>query len=270
MRGRVLDVDGSPLAGALVDAWQSSPVGLYDNQDPEQADMNLRGRFRTDAEGRFWFRSVRPAGYPVPTDGPVGHLLREQHRHPYRPAHVHFIVSAPGHRTLITQIFVDDDEYLATDVVFGVKQSIVGGFERHERPDEVRYPERRGAVLHARLRFPAARGRADLPDRADRLSISRGGKAMSTNPLAGKVAVVCGGSGGIGAGSARLLAAAGATVVVGYHSNAAKAASVAAGLSGEGHLALAAPMTDSDALGRLAVPSPPDSAGPTSWSTRPA
>ena len=140
VRGRVLDVDGSPLAGALVDAWQSSPVGLYDNQDPEQADMNLRGRFRTDAEGRFWFRSVRPAGYPVPTNGPVGHLLREQHRHPYRPAHVHFIVSAPEHRTLITQIFVDDDEYLETDVVFGVKQAIVGGFERHERPDEARFP----------------------------------------------------------------------------------------------------------------------------------
>jgi catechol 1,2-dioxygenase len=141
VRGRVLGTDGKPLAGALVDAWQSSPVGLYDNQDPEQADMNLRGRFRTDGEGRFWFRSVRPAGYPVPTSGPVGHLLREQHRHPYRPAHVHFIVSAPGHRTLITQIFVDDDEYLETDVTFGVKQSIVGGFQRHERPDEVRYPD---------------------------------------------------------------------------------------------------------------------------------
>ena len=141
VRGRVLDVDGSPLAGALVDAWQSSPVGLYDNQDPEQADMNLRGRFRTDAEGRFWFRSVRPAGYPVPTNGPVGHLLREQHRHPYRPAHVHFIVSAPEHRTLITQIFVDDDEYLETDVTFGVKQSIVGGFQRHEQPDEARFPD---------------------------------------------------------------------------------------------------------------------------------
>ncbi len=140
VRGRVLDVDGTPLAGALVDVWQSSPVGLYDNQDPEQDNMNLRGRFRTDAEGRYWFRSVRPAGYPVPTDGPVGHLLRAQHRHPYRPAHVHFIVSAPEHRTLITQIFVDDDEYLETDVVFGVKQPIVGGFRRHEQSDEAQFP----------------------------------------------------------------------------------------------------------------------------------
>ena len=140
IRGCVLDTDGAPLEGAVVDVWQSSPVGLYENQDPEQDDMNLRGRFRTDAEGRYGLRSVRPAGYPVPTGGPVGHLLRAQHRHPYRPAHVHFIVSAPGHRTLITQIFVDDDEYLETDVVFGVKQPIVGGFRRHEEPDEHRFP----------------------------------------------------------------------------------------------------------------------------------
>mgnify|MGYP001440950576 CR=1 FL=1 len=140
VRGRVLDTDGAPLPGALVDVWQSSPVGLYENQDPEQADMNLRGRFRTDEAGRYWFRSVRPAGYPVPTGGPVGHLLREQHRHPYRPAHVHFIVSAAGHRTLITQIFVDDDEYLDSDVVFGVKRPIVGGFRRHEQADEANHP----------------------------------------------------------------------------------------------------------------------------------
>jgi catechol 1,2-dioxygenase len=140
VRGRVLDVDGTPLSGALVDVWQSSPVGLYENQDPEQDEMNLRGRFRTDAEGRYGFRSVRPAGYPVPTGGPVGQLLRAQRRHPYRPAHVHFIVSAPGHRTLITQIFVDDDEHLETDVVFGVKQAIVGGFQRHDTPDEARFP----------------------------------------------------------------------------------------------------------------------------------
>lgn len=138
-QGRVMDLDGTPLAGAMVDVWQSSPVGLYDNQDPDQADMNLRGRFHTDAEGRYAFRSVRPAGYPVPTGGPVGHLLRAQHRHPYRPAHVHFIVSAPEHRTLITQIFVDDDEYLETDVVFGVKQPIVGGFRRHDKSDVGRY-----------------------------------------------------------------------------------------------------------------------------------
>ncbi len=138
-QGQVTDLDGTPLPGAMVDVWQSSPVGLYDNQDPDQADMNLRGRFRTDEDGRYAFRSVRPAGYPVPTGGPVGHLLRAQHRHPYRPAHVHFIVSAPEHRTLITQIFVDDDEYLQTDVVFGVKQPIVGGFRRHDKPDGDRY-----------------------------------------------------------------------------------------------------------------------------------
>ena len=131
---RVRDPDGAPLAGAEVDVWQASPVGLYENQDPAQADMNLRGRFSTDAEGRFWFRSVRPAGYPVPTDGPVGDLLRAQQRHPYRPAHVHFLVFKPGYKTLITQIFVDDDEHLETDVVFGVTAQLVGGFERHEGP----------------------------------------------------------------------------------------------------------------------------------------
>ena len=126
--------DGAPIAGARVDVWQASPDGLYENQDPAQADMNLRGRFTTDAEGRFRFRSVRPAGYPVPTDGPAGDLLRAQRRHPYRPAHLHFLVHKPGFKTLVTQVFVDEDEHLETDVVFGVTRALVGGFERHDGP----------------------------------------------------------------------------------------------------------------------------------------
>jgi protocatechuate 3,4-dioxygenase beta subunit len=129
---RVVDAAGKPIAGAVVDVWQASPVGLYENQDPDQPDMNLRGRFHTDAEGYFRFRSVRPAGYPVPTHGPVGRLLEKQHRHPYRPAHVHFIVIAEGYETVISQVFADDSEYLGSDVVFGVNRELVGTFVAHE------------------------------------------------------------------------------------------------------------------------------------------
>ncbi|MGC7403171.1 dioxygenase [Pandoraea pneumonica] len=130
--GQVLDIRQQPIPNAKVDVWQASPVGLYENQDPDQPDMNLRGHFFTDGSGEFRFRSVRPAGYPVPTHGPVGDLLRAQHRHPYRPAHLHFVVIAEGCATLISQIFADDAEYLDSDVVFGVTRDLVGKFERHE------------------------------------------------------------------------------------------------------------------------------------------
>lgn len=129
----IVDIAGKPLAGVEVDVWQSSPVGLYENQDDTQADMNLRGKFTTDAAGRFSFRSVKPAGYPVPTDGPVGELLRAQNRHPYRPAHIHFLGFKPGYKTLITQVFVDDDDHLESDVVFGVTRALVGDYRRHEQ-----------------------------------------------------------------------------------------------------------------------------------------
>jgi protocatechuate 3,4-dioxygenase beta subunit len=128
----ITDPSGQALAGVEVDVWQSSPVGLYENQDDSQADMNLRGKFTTDAQGRFSFRSVKPAGYPVPTDGPVGDMLRAQRRHPYRPAHLHFLGFKPGFKTLITQVFVDDDEHLDSDVVFGVTRALIGDYRRHE------------------------------------------------------------------------------------------------------------------------------------------
>lgn len=128
----VTDPQGRPIPGVEVDAWQASPVGMYENQDPDQADMNLRGRFLTDAEGRFHFRSVKPAGYPVPTEGPVGDLLRAQRRHPYRPAHLHVMGYKPGFKTLITQVFVDDDAHLNSDVVFGVTRHLVGDYRRHD------------------------------------------------------------------------------------------------------------------------------------------
>ncbi|RQS14848.1 catechol 1,2-dioxygenase [Burkholderia sp. Bp8998] len=132
MHGRVLDVSGRPVVNAAVDVWQASPVGLYENQDPNQPDRNLRGRFHTDAHGRFNFRTVRPAGYPVPVDGPVGTLLAAQGRHPYRPAHIHFVIVAQGHATLVSQVFADDSAHLDSDVVFGVNRRLIGNFERHD------------------------------------------------------------------------------------------------------------------------------------------
>lgn len=133
VRGTVHGADGQPLAGATVDVWQADPKGLYENQDPAQPDMNLRGRFRTDEHGRFFLRTVTPAGYPVPTDGPCGELLRAQQRHPFRPAHLHFMVSSPGHKVLITQVFPGDAEHLTSDPVFGVTAPLVGRFEAAER-----------------------------------------------------------------------------------------------------------------------------------------
>lgn len=128
--GRVMDADGTPIPDAEVDVWHASPIGFYENQDPDQADYNLRGLFTTDAEGRYSFRSVKPAGYPVPMDGPVGELLRATKRHPYRPAHFHYMVTKPGYQTLITQVFADDDEHLDSDVTFSVVRSLVGHFKK--------------------------------------------------------------------------------------------------------------------------------------------
>ncbi|MFC0389402.1 dioxygenase family protein [Muricoccus vinaceus] len=138
MTGRVQDAKGAPIPGAEVDVWHSSPVGLYENQDPEQADMNLRGKFTTDASGRFWFRSIKPAGYPIPTNGVVGRLLEAQDRHPFRPAHVHALVFKEGFKTLTSQVYVGDDPYLETDVQFGVTRALIGDYRRHEEPHPTR------------------------------------------------------------------------------------------------------------------------------------
>ncbi|MFD5407303.1 MULTISPECIES: dioxygenase [Streptomyces] len=126
---RVTSADGSPLAGASVDVWQCSADGFYDVQQPDIQPLgNGRGLFRTDHEGRVWFRTVVPSHYPIPTDGPVGVLLDATERHPYRPAHIHFIVEADGHRPLTTHIFVADGPYLDSDAVFAVKESLVADF----------------------------------------------------------------------------------------------------------------------------------------------
>lgn len=128
----VVDPDGRPVEGADVDVWQASPIGLYENQDPDQAPMNLRGMFTTGPDGRVWFRTVRPAGYPVPTNGVVGKLLRAQGRHPYRPAHLHAMVVKDGYKTLTSQIYDADDPRLETDAQFGVTRALVGVLERHD------------------------------------------------------------------------------------------------------------------------------------------
>jgi len=128
-RGRVLTPEGKPIAGALLDVWQTAANGFYDIQDPSQPKMHLRGKFETGADGRYEFRTLRPVSYPIPTDGPVGNLLALQGRRPYRPAHTHFIVSAPGCRRLVTELFAEGDPQLDADPVFGVKNSLVVDFE---------------------------------------------------------------------------------------------------------------------------------------------
>lgn len=128
----VRDLEGSKVSGAEVDVWHSSAEGFYENQDPEQADMNLRGKFITDEDGRIFFRTIKPSGYPIPVDGPVGELLRAQGRHNMRPAHLHFMVTKPGLKTHIAQVYFGDDPNIDTDVQFGVTAALVAECRRHD------------------------------------------------------------------------------------------------------------------------------------------
>ncbi|HUN25307.1 MAG TPA: dioxygenase [Steroidobacteraceae bacterium] len=130
--GRIVALNGSPVAGARIDVWHASPAGLYENQDPSQAEWNLRGTFTSDEHGLFSYRSVKPSGYPVPMDGPTGALLRAQGRHPFRPAHLHSLIYKPGFKTMTSQIYSHDDPLLETDAQFGVTQTLIGHYVRHE------------------------------------------------------------------------------------------------------------------------------------------
>lgn len=130
VHGRIMDTDGNPIAGAKIDVWQANDEGFYDVQQKGlQPDFNLRGVFRTGADGTYHFRGVKPSFYPIPADGPVGKLLCALGRHPFRPAHLHYIIEAEGFGRLVTHIFDPNDPYIASDAVFGVKQSLMAEFK---------------------------------------------------------------------------------------------------------------------------------------------
>jgi hydroxyquinol 1,2-dioxygenase len=169
------DTAGNPIEGAEVDIWHSSPEGFYENQDPVQADMNLRGKFTTGKDGQFGFRSVKPAGYPIPIDGPVGELLRIQGRHNMRPAHLHFLIYKPGFKTLISQIYVPDDPNIETDVQFGVTKALLGQYVLHDK-DPAPAPDVKGPWYSLDQTFVMEAGKAKLP----RPPIS--GKAQGERP----------------------------------------------------------------------------------------
>lgn len=131
--GRVLDLEGKPIAGATVDVWSDNADGFYDVQQPGiQPRWNNRGRFITGADGRYAFRGIKPVSYPIPDDGPVGQMLGHLGRHPFRPAHMHYLVTAPGFQKLVTHTFVGGDDYLTSDAVFGVKNTLVAPFDKVE------------------------------------------------------------------------------------------------------------------------------------------
>ena len=133
--GSVSGPDGRPVPGARIDVWQANAEGFYDVQQPDvQPAGNLRGLFTADDLGRFWFRTIVPRHYPIPVDGPVGKLLAAMSRHPNRPAHIHFEVSAPGMRTVTTHLFVAESPYIDSDAVFGVKPSLVREFPWADDP----------------------------------------------------------------------------------------------------------------------------------------
>jgi len=165
----VKDIDGSPVAGAEVDVWHSSDEGFYENQDPGQADWNLRGKFTTDAQGKISFRSIKPTGYPIPVNGPVGDLLRAQGRHNLRPAHIHFLIYKPGYKTQFSQVYSSDDPNLATDVQFGVTRALIGQYVRHD--DEP---------------APAADVKGPWYSLEHHLVIERGEAKLPTPPITGK------------------------------------------------------------------------------------
>ncbi len=129
VRGRITDNKGEPVPDALIDVWETGPEGLYEQQDPNQPEMNLRGRFRSDVNGDYRIQAVRPVSYPIPYDGPSGDLLQLTGRHPYRPAHIHMVIEAEGYRKLVSQIYDSVDQYLESDSVFAVKGSLIVDFK---------------------------------------------------------------------------------------------------------------------------------------------
>jgi catechol 1,2-dioxygenase len=156
--GKVFDFEnGEPLAGAVLDVWQAATNGLYENQDPNQPDYNLRGRFKTDQDGSYDFVALMPTAYPVPTDGPIGELLRVAKRWSYRPAHIHVIASFPDHETLVTQIFKKGDDQTADDCVFTANENMMGDFTPDGDRFRLQYdfPLKRGISMQPKAPIPA-------------------------------------------------------------------------------------------------------------------
>jgi hydroxyquinol 1,2-dioxygenase len=172
--GRVLDLDGKPIAGALLDVWQTQTNGLYDAQDEHPDLLHMRGKFRADSEGRYLIRTVLPVNYPIPSDGPVGRMLKATGRHPWRPAHIHFVVSAEGYEQVTTHIFDRTDPYLQSDAVFAVKDSLICEFVRHEAPDaDAKRLGIAGSYCTTEFDFrltPAAEARTTVMDAQQRLA----------------------------------------------------------------------------------------------------
>jgi hydroxyquinol 1,2-dioxygenase len=151
--GHVRAPDGKPIKDALLDVWQASGDGFYDVQGHGLPDMGLRGRFRTGEDGSFRFRTIKPSAYPIPFDGPVGDMLKAMERHPYRPAHIHFIVSADGYQSVTTELYSDDDAYLDSDAVFGVRDSLVVPFVLDNSTDETTLPNVHLSFYHVDYDF---------------------------------------------------------------------------------------------------------------------
>jgi catechol 1,2-dioxygenase len=164
MSGRVLDPSGNPVAGARIDIWQADQAGLYDVQDGRMRPGDLRALLTTGADGRYWFRTVKPCSYPVPTDGPGGEWLRATGRQPMRPAHIHARVDADGYRPLITHLFVAGDPYLDKDAAFGVRNGLVLDFRIQDEAAEIAANGMPGAyfdVSYDLVLVPAAWSPAD-------------------------------------------------------------------------------------------------------------
>ena len=136
IKGCVLSPHGSPIPNARLDVWQSDSEGFYDLQLPDVKGMALRGVFHTDSRGQYDIRTIKPSFYPIPDDGPVGQMLKAMGRHPYRPAHIHFIISAEGYQSVTTELYVSEDPYLDSDAVFGVRESLVVPFVRNETRED--------------------------------------------------------------------------------------------------------------------------------------
>jgi catechol 1,2-dioxygenase len=172
--GRVLGLDGQPIAGAVLDVWQAQSNGLYDSQDKDPDALHMRGIFRSEADGSYLIRTVAPVNYPIPSDGPVGAMLRATGGHPWRPAHIHFVVSAPGYEPVTTHIFDRADPYLESDAVFAVKDSLICDFVQQAAatPEAARLgiaPPFHTAQFDFRL-TPAAAPQATVMDAQRRLA----------------------------------------------------------------------------------------------------